>query len=203
MADINTQTNAIRAELRRKTDAIDNNPGLTPEGRQAAKARAYLDCRNKMRPLRENFNADNDDTRGRKAFALFGLPAGSDASTTLAYRDGVERCANLRSPQELSAVLDRATAMGDHLLARAAAGRAHELGVRSVVEAYAESAGLSDDYADLRALPSSDLVNAAMFGLPIPAGLGGPVGRISDTELERIAEGPAREPARKPWADVG
>lgn len=189
MADIKTQTNAIRAELRRKTDTIDNNPHLTPEGRQAAKARAYLECRSKMRPLRENFSAGNDDTRGRKVLGLFGLPAGSDASTTLAYRDGVERCANIRSPQELSNMLTRATAMGDHLLARAVAGRAHELGVRSVVEEYAETAGLSDEYADLRALPSNDLVSAAMFGLPIPAGLGGPLGRISDAELERIAEG--------------
>ncbi|WP_201408418.1 hypothetical protein [Mycobacterium paraintracellulare] len=189
MTDVKAKANAIRAELRRKADTIDSNPHLTAEGRQAAKARAYLECRNKMRPLRENFPSGNDDIRQRRVQGLFGLPAGSDASTTLAYRDGVERAANLRSPQELSNMLAKAVAMGDHLLARAVAGRAHELGVRSVVEAYAESAGVEDDYADLRDLPSNDLVSAAMFGLPMPDGLGGPFGRISDTELERIADG--------------
>lgn len=84
---------------------------------------------------------------------------------------------------------ERATAMGDNLLARAAAARAFELGIRDVAKDYAEAAGLDNDYDDLVSTPKSGIASAALFSVPTPTELRTIVGGVSDDLLQRIADG--------------
>lgn len=187
--DAHAKMTDIRASLRREVNAITRSDRYSDTGRRQELAKTVLSHRKRAESLRNSCRLDNDDTRAKLTRKLFGVPDGADAASTLVYRDAVDRCANLRSPEQLEDTLKRATAMGDTLLARAAAGRAHELGVKSVVETYAEHAGLDNDYDDLRALPSSNIAAAALFGLPTPQELLGIVGGVSDSQLERIAAG--------------
>lgn len=191
-ADLNgarSAMTAIRASLKRDVEAITRSDRYTDAGRRQELAKTVLAHRKQAKPLRDSFSVGNDDSRAKLTRRLFGLPDGADPASTLVYRDAVDRCAQLRSPEQLEGTLSRAVAMGDTLLARAAAGRAHELGVRSVVESYVETSGLDNDYDELRALPSSQLASAAVFGLPVPEQLLGVVGGVTDERLERIAAG--------------
>jgi hypothetical protein len=180
---------AIRESLRREVETIRTSPKYSNEGRLAEIAKTTLAHRRQAESLRNGYTIDNDKARAQVTRKIFGLPPGADANATLAYRDAVDRVADLRAPKQLEDTLKRANAMGDDLLARAAAARAHELGIRSVVEEYAETSGLSDDYDDLRAKPTNQLANAALFGVPTPAELRGAIGEVSDNHLESIAAG--------------
>lgn len=187
--DAKRQMTSIRASLKRAVDSINSGDRYTDAGRRQELAKIILAHRKQARTLRDSCSLNNDETRAKLTLKLFGLPPSADASSIPAYRDAVDRASKLRSPKALSDALQRANAMGDHLLARAIAGRAHELNIREVVDTYAETSGQSDDYDDLKAIPSNQFASAALFGVPIPAELRGIVGGVSDSQLERIADG--------------
>ncbi|WP_157900905.1 hypothetical protein [Mycobacterium terramassiliense] len=189
IADAKQKMSAIRSSLAREVDAIRSSPNYTDAGRRQELAKTLIAHRKQAAELRDSTTVDNDSTRAALMKKLFGIPADADAGSTLAYRDAVDRAAQLRGPEKLEGALKRATAMGDTLLARAVAARAHELGIREVAEEYAETTGLSDDYDDLNAVPSSRLASIALFGLPAPQEVCGFLGGVSDSSLQRIADG--------------
>lgn len=189
LADARTKMTTIRASLKREVDAINASPRFTDTGRRQELAKTVLAHRKQAKALRDGCTISNDDSRAKLTQKLFGMPANADGTQMLVYRDAIDRAEQLRSPEQLDRALTRAVAMGDNLLARAVAGRAHELGVRSVAEKYAETAGLDHDFDELNALPSSQLVSTATFGLPMPTELRGILGGVSDDQLQRIADG--------------
>lgn len=189
IADARTQMSKIRASLTRECDAIRADTRYTDSGRRRELAKTLLAHRKQAAALRDGTKLDNDSTRAKLTTKLFGLPADADAGSTLAYRDAMDRASQLRSATELAAMRERATAMGDNLLARAAAARAFELGIRDVAKDYAESAGLDNDYDDLIATPKSGIASAALFSVPTPTELRTIVGSVSDDHLQRIADG--------------
>lgn len=189
IADTKKAMSKIRTSFAQKCDSIRADSRFTEGGRRAELAKALLAHRKQAAALREGTTLDNDTTRAKTMTKVFGLPAGADAGSTLAYRDAVDRAAQLRSGTDLKAMRERATAMGDDLLARAAAARAFELGIRDVAKDYAEAAGLDNEYDDLVATPTSSMASAALFSVPTPTELRAVVGGVSDDMLQRIADG--------------
>lgn len=189
ITDAKSKMTTIRASLAKKCDAIRADPRYTESGRRQELAKTLLAHRKQAAALRDGTTVDNDSTRARLTMKLFGLPAGADTGSVLAFRDAVDRASQLRSGKDLQAMRQRATAMGDDLLARAAAARAFELGIRDVAKDYAEAAGLDNEYDDLAATPTSTMASAALFSVPCPPELRAIVGGVSDDMLQRIADG--------------
>lgn len=189
IADAKQRMSAIRASLAREAAAIRADSRYTDSGRRQELAKTLLAHRKQAAALRDNTTLDNDSTRAKLTTKLFGLPADADAGSILAYRDAMDRAAQLRSPADLSDLRERATKLGDHLLARAAAARAFEIGAKDVAKNYAESVGLDDEYEDLAATPTSGMASAALFSVPCPAELRTITGQSSDDYLQRIADG--------------
>lgn len=189
IADAKVQMSKIRASFARQCDSIRGDARFTDAGRRQELAKALQARRKQAAALRDGTTLDNDATRAKRMTKVFGLPADADAGSILAYRDAVDRAAQLRSATDLKAMRERATAMGDDLLARAAAARAFELGIRDVAKDYAEAAGLDNEFDDLVATPTSSLASAALFSVPTPPELRTVVGGVSDDLLQRIADG--------------
>jgi len=182
----------IRSSLKREVDAIRASSRYSDEGRKQELAKVVLTQRKQVEVLRGQFSTNNEDTRTKLAAKLFGIPAGADPATVLVYRDAQDRAAKLVNADEAATMLKRATEMGDPLLARAVAGQAHTNRWRSVTESYAETAGLSNDLADLNAIPGGGMLKAAataLFMLPTPPELQPFHGDLSDGQLQRIADG--------------
>lgn len=171
IADVKAQMSKIRASLARQCDSIRADTRYTDAGRRVELAKALLAHRKQAAALRDGTKLDNDATRAKLTTKLFGLLADADTGSVLAYRDAVDRASQLRSGTDLAAMRERATAMGDNLLARAAAARAFELGIRDVAKDYAEAAGLDNDYDDLVSTPKSGIASAALFSVPTPTEL--------------------------------
>ncbi|BCO57170.1 hypothetical protein LTQ56_05600 [Mycobacterium intracellulare subsp. intracellulare] len=189
IADTKKAMSNIRASFAKTCDSIRTDSRFTEDGRRRELAKTLLAHRKQAAALRDDTTLDNDTTRAKMMTKVFGLPAGADAGSTLAYRDAVDRAAQLRSGTDLKSMRERATAMGDDLLARAAAARAFELGIRDVAKEYAEATGLDDAYDDLVATPTSSMASAALFSVPTPTELRAVVGGVSDDMLQRIADG--------------
>lgn len=179
----------IRSGLARDVETIRGSSKYSDEGRRQELAKTLLAYRKQAAALRANTMLGNDSARAKLTTKVFGLDDNADAGSILAFRDAVDRASQLRSGTDLQAMRERATRMGDHLLARAAAGRAFELGIRDVAKEYAEAAGLDNEYDDLVATPTSGMASAALFAVPCPQELRALVGDVSDDHLQRIADG--------------
>ncbi|MEB4208750.1 hypothetical protein [Mycobacterium sp. 94-17] len=189
IADTKMAMSKIRSSFAQKCESIRADSRFTEAGRRQELAKTLLAHRKQAAALRNGTTLDNDATRAKMMTKVFGLPAGSDAGSILAWRDGVDRASQLRSGKDLQDMCDRATRMGDHLLARAAAARAFELGIRDVAKDYAEAAGLDNEFDDLVATPTSNMASAALFSVPTPTELRAVVGGVSDDMLQRVADG--------------
>ncbi|WP_156750091.1 hypothetical protein [Mycobacterium sp. E2479] len=179
---------AIRGSFAREAATIRNSSKYSDEGRAQQLAKSLLAHRKQAAALRANFSADNEDVRSVSVSRLFGLPKNSDAATVIAYRDAADRAVKLADAHEAKATLTRAIEMGDSLMARAIAGHAERRKWGAVTDAYAAHAGLEDDLADLRSVPTGGLLKTglnALFAVPTPAELH----RTTDNELQRIADG--------------
>lgn len=186
--DARTKMNAIRASFDREAAAIRASGKYSDEGKTQALAKSLLTHRKQAAALRATFHVNNEDVRTVSVARLFGLPKNADAATVVAYRDGVDRAAKLADADEATATLTRALEMGDTLLARAIAGHAETRKWGAVTDTYAASAGLEDDLADLRSVPTGGLLKAglnALFVVPTPAELRG----HTDNQLQATAAG--------------
>ena len=199
--DVKDQMARIRASLNREIETIRNNSRYCDDGRVQEIAKAVFNHRKQAQSLRDKFTTNNEDVRLRMTSRLFGLPAGSDAATTLVMRDAQDRAAKLESADDAAALLKRATELGDMLLARAVAGHAHAKKWNAVTESYAEAAGLSEALAELESLPSGGWLKTGvnvLFSVKTPPELlpngGASVGFLQgadlpDDRLQAIAEG--------------
>lgn len=170
-AEAKAKMSAIRADLQTAVDTIVANTRYTTAAQVQEVAKAVLDARAQAVTLRDEFVAGSEATR-RSLFAkLFGLPVAADATTTLVYRDSVDR-AECLGDDDFAPALTQALNQGDQLMARAIAARADTRGLTSIAATYAEAVGQSDTYAELIELPTGRNFSAAtalIFNVPVPA----------------------------------
>jgi len=162
----------IRAALQNEAETIRGHRGYSDAGQRLELAKAYRKSRTQAAALREEFTADNRTRRRELEKRLFGIPNGGDAS---AYRDAVDRAEKVINAEAAEAMLARAQRTGDDLLARAVADRARQLGANSVVQAYAEDAGMTNTLEQLGQVQTGEkgLGVTVLFGVRAPDELHG------------------------------
>lgn len=157
----------IRAALKSDLDSIRADHRLTDEGRKLEMAKALRTHRKQAATLREQFSAQAKARRKELHQRLFGLPADADA---LAFRDALDRAENLTSEEQADKALHRAELVGDTLLARAIAGRAHEKGWRDITRNHFTDTAFADNLTELEGLRggSSSIGETALFSVIPP-----------------------------------
>ena len=176
------------AERRR----IATHTEWTPAARRVAQARAWVRAADATAALQDSYTTRVRALRADLTKKLFGHPAGGH--DTLSVRDAHDRAAQLTTADDATALLDRATLLGDEHLARAVAHHAATLfrdpGWRAVVDHYAETRPTAAaTIARLAELPHLDepitrMRVAQTFTAPKPAGLD----QLSDQQIRTIAD---------------
>lgn len=174
----------IRQSFSDRAEALRSNANLSSEGLRARLARAYLEAKTEMQALQTR---QGDDVQSRiralnaKVWGLDDIAGrnGTDrASASVSYRDAQDRAAAVETMQGALALLVRAEATGDELLARALAARAASeplSGWGDVLEAYFnERPQKVAAYLELRDLSRSPRSGADIFAfaVPVPQELG-------------------------------
>lgn len=149
-AGVEDQAEQIRADVAAAYDRVRTNPTLTDQAKRIAIAGLFETAQQQMSNLQQKTN-DNVARKVQAATtAAFGIddiasPSSANrASVSLSYRDAQDRAAQLDSPRDGLALLARATASGDELLARAVFGQAwaqagNDPGWNAVIDQYVAS----------------------------------------------------------------
>ena len=189
---VKTKMAAIRSSFNNDVKRIRNAPQYSNQGKAQELAKSLIAHRKQAASLRKDFGTDNESVRLSLTSKLFGLDKNADPASVLVFRDAQDRAAKLDNPDDAASMLKRATEQGDTLLARAVASHAHSRKWSDITETYAESTGLTAELDDLDALPSGGalgLAVTALFSIPTPSELQATIGAVSDTQLQRIADG--------------
>jgi hypothetical protein len=196
LTDVKTKMAGIRASFNNDVQRIRNTTQYSEQGKMQELAKSLIAHRRQAASLRSDFGTDNESVRLSLTSKLFGIPKNADPATVLVYRDAMDRAAKLDNPDDAASMLKRATEQGDPLLARAVASHAHSRKWSDITETYAESTGLAAELDDLNALPSGGalgLAVTALFSVPAPPELRATIGAVTDTQLQRIADGQESE----------
>lgn len=155
-----------------EAETIRAQRGYSDTGRRLELAKAYRKSRTQAAALREEFTAENKARRLDLEKRLFGIPDGGDAS---AYRDACDRAEKIFTADQAEEMLARAQRTGDHLLARAVADRARSLGANTVVQTYAQDAGMTGALEQLSEVRTGEkgLGVMLLFGVRAPEELHG------------------------------
>jgi len=119
--------------------AIREDEGRTPEWKAEQLDRTYNSFRAEVitKVVEKARSADADDQRdAAQVFGVRGLP-GDAASLAISARDAADRVAQTSSVDDLRDLLERATRVGDEVLARAVAQRAVDIVAPSVLNDFA------------------------------------------------------------------
>lgn len=119
-----TPATQLRAAFAAKTAEIKGRRDLNDEGRALQLGRAYVRNRDEMTKLKRGRIESRDRRRAELQQRLFGNPRTWDSASTISYRDALDRADRLKSPDESSALLERAIMSGDEILGRAVAMKA-------------------------------------------------------------------------------
>lgn len=188
--DARKSMTSIRAYSAREAAAIRASDKYSDAGKKQAMAKSLRAHRKKADALRATFQTNNEDVVAVSRARLFAIPKGADAATVIAARDAADRAAKLETADEAAAAIARALELGDTQMAKAIASHSETRKWNAVTDTYAAHAGLEDDLADLRSVPSGGLLKTglnALFAVPAPIELSS----HTDSELQRIADGEA------------
>jgi hypothetical protein len=97
---------------------------LSPLGRRRRLEELYNTTREQVDRLRATLDQDSNGDRRELERRLFGLPRGADATDVVSFRDATDRVAQVRRPEELGELMERAAGTGDDMLLRAGFARA-------------------------------------------------------------------------------
>ncbi len=101
----------------RQVETIRADRRLSPDGKQAAIASAWLKSHRAVTELRDRDRETKADERRRREQRLFGVDA-KDPAAVITFRDGLDRAEATQNAEQASALLARAMRSGDAALAR-------------------------------------------------------------------------------------
>ncbi|MDO9398387.1 MAG: hypothetical protein Q7T71_17720 [Herbiconiux sp.] len=140
---VDKQMDAVRERAARvqsnasaRKNQINQDPNLTPQGRDAALEKVNTESRAIMDQLRAEEIKLATDKRDSLRRTVMGT-VGTDSSSIISYRDAQDRADKLEDRDEAERVMQRALTSGDKALASAVAEAALSKDYRSVYEIYA------------------------------------------------------------------
>lgn len=130
MLDDNTRNHLAQraSNYRARIAAIRADTGLSASGKRAALATAYEEARNYASKVRGKAEESTASRKRQLEKSLFGLGPAANDSTIVAYRDAQDRVAQVKNPEELGQLMERAFVAGDRTLLQAGFAHAWEQG---------------------------------------------------------------------------
>jgi hypothetical protein len=128
---------------------------LSPLGRRRRLEQLYTAARDEVDRLRGTLDRDSHGDRRDLERRLFGLPRGADAADVVSFRDATDRVAQVRRPEDLGELMERAAGTGDDMLLRAGFARAWQESRKPLTSD--TWSGLVAEYADQNPGVRSDL----------------------------------------------
>lgn len=120
-----------------RLDKLQNNAGLSEEGRQALAAKIYLEAKTQVEQIRGSEKQGSQSVLDSARRSLFGSSVGS-SSDAIAYRDAVDRVEAINLERDALKLLDRAHVTGDTTMTTALISAAIERGWSQVAERHVE-----------------------------------------------------------------
>lgn len=194
MSDANDKAAKLFSEYRSTVLGIRGNRSASREGKRQSLARTYLNARQRMDAIFTEQAAGRAQLRRDLESKLFGtrdLP-GDVASMTISRRDAGDRVARLERSEDAMALLRRALASGDEVLARAVAQWGHERRDVTVVNAYLDVRPQHDAaFNELWKLPASDddPIQAASRYMHYPIDKPSELDDVAEMHLQAVADG--------------
>lgn len=194
-----TDMHAIKDEFKQRVADIRADKRYSAEGQRNAIAALYRDAKAQSAALKAKYDAATTDYRQAVERDLYGLPAGSSASTIQAWRDAQDRVDGLPDEAACARAFERYRRGGDEQMMRAIMQRAARHGWYDMVrEADTEFPGSLEQIKALEALNSPrdhKLVTTAVYGITRPTELGA----AQDDTISRWAD-EAAPPAAPPMS---
>lgn len=128
---------------------------LSPLGRRQRLEALYNAARDEVDQLRGTLDRDSNGDRRDLERRLFGLPRNADAVDVVSFRDANDRAAQVRRPEGLGELMERAAGTGDDMLLRAGFARAWQESRKPLSSDL--WSGLVAEYADLNPGVRGDL----------------------------------------------
>lgn len=144
--DTKQQIIDLVAGYNRDVAAVREDLTLSPLGRHRRLEQLYTATRDRVTQLRSTLDRDTNGGRRELERRLFGLPRGADATDAISFRDASDRVAQVRRPEEVGELMERAAGTGDELLLRAGFARAWQESRRPMASDTWD--GLVAEYAD-------------------------------------------------------
>lgn len=186
----------IQGRLNDSLASIRNSRAYSDQGKRTEMARLVRQARAQRDQLKSEFIGKREARRERLERVLFGIPGEATPEQIMIMRDSRDRAAKLDGPEDAATHLALAQQAGDTFLAQAIAMVAANKGWNDVVNTYADKAPAGtraslDELAELPSGPRTDSVDNIIFRLREPEELRS---FNSDSDLERLANGPKPEP---------
>lgn len=136
--DILSEAGRVRAEHARHATTIRDSAELSDAGKRSRLAALRRDTGERLSRLGAEFRAARGAHQEELFRAAFGASAAKDPASLVAMRDALDRAERARSPREVVALIERAHASGDQMLARAAAAGAWRRQMPEAVRRYTD-----------------------------------------------------------------
>lgn len=183
------QAARIAASLAATVESIRKSNDLSPDGKRRQIAKAYIEAKNALAPLRQQEAAQTAATRQRLERTLYGATGRLDPSQAISRRDAADRAARANTLAAANALLDQAERSGDDELASAVARHAAYRGWLDVTVRYAQQRPEAN--AALQKLAEIDAevkgegpMGQAAFTVPRPQELAG----VAEHQLATLAD---------------
>lgn len=116
------------SNYRARIAAIRADSGLSESGKRAALATAYEQAKDYATKARGKADESTASRQRQLEKSLFGLGPAANDSTIVAYRDAQDRVAQVKNPEQLGQLMERAFVAGDRTLLQAGFAHAWEQG---------------------------------------------------------------------------
>jgi hypothetical protein len=122
--DYRKEAKAIKDRLAGRVKDIEQRRDLSAEGRKRQLSKVAHEASESLRKLQRDAAKATEQRRAKIMKDLFGNPTAYDSTSTISYRDALDRAERVKSAEEAARLLERARTIGDAALARAVAAKA-------------------------------------------------------------------------------